>query len=97
MEQQRIARTAALGIILIGLVFGMFGFVTLVVPALVTQVGVLATGAPTMQGQLADYLASIPLLASSANAEAEALYAAQTAGSQPLMRLPSQPTWRKKP
>ena len=68
MEQHHIPRTAALGIILVALVVGIFGLVALVVPALVTQVGILVTGAPTMQGQVADYLASIPILARSANA-----------------------------
>lgn len=68
MEQHRIPRTVALGLILVVLVLGIVGLGALVIPALVTQVGILAIGAPTMQGQIADYLASIPLLASSANA-----------------------------
>jgi predicted PurR-regulated permease PerM len=68
MEQHRIPRTVALGLILVVLVGGIVGLGALVVPALVTQVGILATDAPTMQGQVADYLASIPVLANSATA-----------------------------
>ncbi len=68
LERHHIPRTIALGLILVVLVFGIVGLGALVIPALLTQVGVLATSAPTMQGQVADYLDSVPLLARSANA-----------------------------
>jgi putative heme transporter len=68
LEQHHMPRTVALGLILVVLVVGIVGLGALVIPALVTQVGILATDAPTMQGRVAGYLASIPVLASSANA-----------------------------
>jgi predicted PurR-regulated permease PerM len=68
LEQHYIPRTVALGLILVVLVVGIVSSGALVIPALVTQVGTLVTGAPSFQGQVADYLANIPVLASSAEA-----------------------------
>jgi predicted PurR-regulated permease PerM len=68
LERHHIPRAIALGLILVVLVLAIAGLGALVIPALVTQVGALATSAPTIQGRLADYLASVPALAGSAGA-----------------------------
>lgn len=68
LERHHVARPAALGLVLLVLVGASVGISALVIPALVTQVSTLATAAPTIQGHVADYLASLPLLAASAAA-----------------------------
>jgi putative heme transporter len=68
LEHHHLPRAIALSLILVVLVLTIAGVGALVIPALVTQVGALATSAPTIQGRLADYLASVPALAGSAGA-----------------------------
>jgi predicted PurR-regulated permease PerM len=68
LERHHIPRAVALGLVLLVLVFAIAGLGALIIPALVTQVSALATSAPTIQGRLADYLASLPALAGSAAA-----------------------------
>lgn len=68
LQGHRIPRSIALGLILLVLVVATAGFGALVIPALVTQVSMLATNAPGIQTQLADYLASVRVLAGSAGA-----------------------------
>jgi len=68
LERRHLPRAIALSLLLVVLVLVIAGLGALVIPALVTQVGALATSAPTIQGRLADYLASVPALARSAAA-----------------------------
>jgi predicted PurR-regulated permease PerM len=68
LQGHRIPRAIALGLILFVLAAAIAGFGALVIPSLVTQINVLATNAPTIQAQLADYLASTQVLAGSAPA-----------------------------
>ncbi len=66
LEQRRIGRSFALGLILLGLVLGTLGLAALVIPALIGQVQALIAGAPAMQNRLADTLAQFPPLANEA-------------------------------
>jgi predicted PurR-regulated permease PerM len=68
LEHRHFPRAIALSLLLVVLVLAIAGLGALVIPALVTQVSALATSAPTIQGRLADYLASVPALARSADA-----------------------------
>ena len=65
-ERHNVPRTIALSLVLVVLVLAIAGLGALVLPTLVTQIGILITNAPAIQTRLADYLASIPLLARSA-------------------------------
>lgn len=62
LQTHRVPRMAALGLILLVLVLAVAAFAGLVIPALVTQVSVLATNAPAIQTQIADYMAGIRVL-----------------------------------
>ncbi|MEP7189443.1 MAG: AI-2E family transporter [Roseiflexaceae bacterium] len=68
LKQHRFPHTAALGLVLVLFVLAIAGLGALVIPALVTQMAALVASAPVIQEQLADYLASLPILAGSASA-----------------------------
>jgi predicted PurR-regulated permease PerM len=68
LQRHHLPRAVALSLVLFALVAATAGLGALVIPALVTQVSILAASAPTIQGQLADYLASVPMLAGGAAA-----------------------------
>jgi predicted PurR-regulated permease PerM len=72
LERHHVTRTVALGLVLLVFVCAIAGLGALVVPALVTQIGALVANAPTIQGRLAGYLASLPALAGNAGAVRDA-------------------------
>jgi predicted PurR-regulated permease PerM len=72
LERHHITRMVALSLILLVFALAFAGLGALVVPALVTQIDTLVANGPTMQGRLADYLASLPALAGSAGAVRDA-------------------------
>jgi putative heme transporter len=68
LEQRRIKRPLALGLILLALFVVVVGLGALVIPAFVAQVQDLITAEPVFQTRLADFAAGIPALADRAGA-----------------------------
>lgn len=63
LEKHTVPRPLGLGICLLGLIIVVVGLVALLVPALANQVSSVIESAPEIRRQLADWLASIPVLA----------------------------------
>ena len=72
LEHRRVPRSLAFALILLTLLAAVAGTGALLIPALVTQIRGLVVSAPTFQGRLADYLASVPALVGIAGAVREA-------------------------
>ena len=68
LERHHVRRVAALGLVLLTFVLAIAGLGALLILAVVAQMRGLVASAPTIQGRLADYLATVPALAASADA-----------------------------
>lgn len=68
LERRRVNRSIALGVVLLALMLAIVGLGAMVIPAFVGQVKDLVAAAPTIQTQLADFVAGLPLVSASADA-----------------------------
>jgi putative heme transporter len=68
LERHRVPRSAALALILVGLLGAVVGLGALIIPAFVHQFASLSTDAPAIQARLADFAARVPPLAGHADA-----------------------------
>ncbi len=68
LEQHRVRRPIGLGLVLLGLLGGLFGLGALVIPALAAQVADVAERGPALRDQLAVTLDGIPVFAGAAEA-----------------------------
>lgn len=72
LERHRVPRALGLGMILLGLVGAVVGLAALIIPAFAGQVSAAVESAPAFRQRLADFMASIPILADRAQQVREA-------------------------